>query len=212
MVKMCSPARSTSATTTPSRQRSVRPSQTELEGVRAARGDSPADGVQHLLMQVLLLLQAQCVGEYLVAVTDDWSYLAPRVWANPSVWSFDSFRSALLILFEIVSLEGWIDVLESAMNIVGPDMQPEDNASQFSGLFFVLYNLVGATLILTVFVAVIIASFTRRSGNSLLTTAQRQWQDLRRYLARQEPQKRPRRRPDNGAFDLSRLHSSSCTC
>ncbi|KPV76292.1 uncharacterized protein RHOBADRAFT_52318 [Rhodotorula graminis WP1] len=113
--------------------------------------------------------KAQCVGEYLVAVTDDWSYLAPRVWANPYVWSFDSFRSALLILFEI----------------------PEENASQFSGLFFVLYNLVGATLILTVFVSVIIASFTRRSGDSLLTTAQRQWQDLRRYLARQEPQKRP---------------------
>ncbi|GAA5899990.1 hypothetical protein JCM8208_005559 [Rhodotorula glutinis] len=141
--------------------------------------------------------KAQCVGEYLVAVNDDWSYLAPRVWANPSVWSFDSFRAALLILFEIVSLEGWIDVLESAMNIVGPDQQPEDNASQFSGLFFVLYNLVGATLILTVFVSVIISSFTRRSGDSLLTTAQRQWQDLRRYLARQEPQKRPRRRPEN---------------
>ncbi|GAA5835858.1 hypothetical protein JCM9279_002122 [Rhodotorula babjevae] len=141
--------------------------------------------------------KAQCVGEYLVAVTDDWFFLAPRVWENPYVWSFDSFRSALLILFEIVSLEGWIDVLESAMNIVGPDMQPEQNASQFSGLFFVLYNLVGATLILTVFVSVIISSFTRRSGASLLTTAQRQWQDLRRYLARQEPQKRPRRRPEN---------------
>ena len=149
----------------------------------------PAADEQHVLTHFAALSQAQCVGEYLVAVNDDWSYLAPRVWANPSVWSFDSFRAALLILFEIVSLEGWIDVLESAMNIVGPDQQPEDNASQFSGLFFVLYNLVGATLILTVFVSVIISSFTRRSGDSLLTTAQRQWQDLRRYLARQEPQK-----------------------
>ncbi|BGP38716.1 calcium channel protein [Rhodotorula kratochvilovae] len=138
---------------------------------------------------------AQCVGEYLVAVTDDWSYLAPRVWANPYVWSFDSFRSSLLILFEIVSLEGWTAVLESSMNIVGLDMQPEANASQFSGLFLVLYNLVGATFILTVFISVIIASFTRRSGNSLLTTEQRQWQDLRRYLTRQRPFKRPRRRP-----------------
>ena len=149
----------------------------------------------------------QCVGEYLVAVTDDWSYLAPRVWANPYVWSFDSFRSSLLILFEIVSLEGWIDVLESSMNIVGPDQQPRENASQFSGLFFVLYNLLGSGVILTVFISVIIASFTRRSGSSLLTTAQRQWQDLRRFLARQRPQKRPQRRPENGECELRLLLS-----
>ncbi|GAA6002347.1 calcium channel protein CCH1 [Rhodotorula paludigena] len=139
--------------------------------------------------------KAQCVGEYLHAATDDWSYMAPRVWKNPSVWSFDSFRSSLLILFEIISLEGWIDVLESAMQITGLDRQPEQNASQWSGLFFVLYNLVGATFVLTVFVSVIIASFTRRTGNSLLTTEQRQWQDLRSFLSQQRPFKRPRHRP-----------------
>ncbi|GAA6055172.1 hypothetical protein JCM3770_002218 [Rhodotorula araucariae] len=161
----------------------------------AVWGQNIFSGLLYFCTDDSVKTKTQCVGEYLVAVTDDWSYRAPRVWANPYVWSFDSFRSSLLILFEIVSLEGWIDVLESSMNIVGPDMQPEENASQFSGLFFVLYNLVGATFILTVFVSVIIASFTRRSGNSLLTTEQRQWQDLRRYLTRQRPFKRPRYRP-----------------
>ncbi|GAA6051051.1 Calcium-channel protein CCH1 [Rhodotorula toruloides] len=141
--------------------------------------------------------KAECVGEYLASPTSDWTFLAPRVWSNPYVWSFDSFRSSLLILFEIISLEGWIDVMESVMQIKGPDLQPQDNASQFNALFFVIYNAIGASFILTVFVSVIIAAFVRRSGNSLLTTEQRQWQDLRQLMSRQRPAKRPKRRPDN---------------
>ncbi|GAA6064276.1 hypothetical protein JCM10212_000978 [Sporobolomyces blumeae] len=141
--------------------------------------------------------KAQCVGEYAAAVVDDWTFQMPRVWSNPYVWSFDSFRSALLILFEIISLEGWIDVMESVMQIVGRDQQPEENASQFNALFFVLYNCVGATFILTIFLSVIIDNLHRRSATSLLTTEQRQWLDLRRLLNRQQPSKRPPRRPSS---------------
>lgn len=50
-----------------------------------------------------------CQGEFSTSPVGDWSFLAPRVWANPtqgSRYSFDNFHSALLILFEIVSLEG----------------------------------------------------------------------------------------------------------
>lgn len=95
--------------------------------------------------------KAQCAGEFLSSPVSDWNLLAPRVWANPYVWKFDDFQSSLLILFEIISLEGWIAVMESAMSIVGLDMQPVQDASQFSGgLFFVFYNLVGSSFILTV--------------------------------------------------------------
>lgn len=51
----------------------------------------------------------QCQGEYYTSPVGEWSFLVPRVWANPtqgSKFSFDNFHSALLILFEIVSLEG----------------------------------------------------------------------------------------------------------
>lgn len=89
--------------------------------------------------------KAQCVGEYAASAIDDWAFMIPRVWSNPYVWSFDSFRSSLLILFELLSLEGLIDVMESVMRITGRDQQPEENASQFNALFFVLYNVIGAT-------------------------------------------------------------------
>lgn len=35
--------------------------------------------------------------------------------------------------------------MESVMKITDRDQQPEENASQFNALFFVLYNVIGAT-------------------------------------------------------------------
>lgn len=70
--------------------------------------------------------KAECAGEFLSSAVSDWDFYQPRVWSNPSVWSFDTFQSSLLILFEIISLEGWVDVQQSVMTIVGRDMQPQD--------------------------------------------------------------------------------------
>lgn len=141
-----------------------------------------------------VLTKAQCVGEYMVS-TVEWEYLAPRAWQNPHVWSFDSFRSALLILFEIVSLEGWSDVLLSAMSITGRDQQRHANASQYNSIFFLIYNLIGAIVVLTLFVSVIIENFTQRSGQALLTAEQRQWVDLKKLILRQRPAKMPKTQP-----------------
>lgn len=47
----------------------------------------------------------------------------------------------------------------------------------------------------------------RRSGNSLLTTEQRQWQDMRKLIARQAPAKRPARAPGNRELDTPPRHS-----
>lgn len=87
---------------------------------------------------------AECAGEFVSEAVSDWSFVQPRVWANPATWSFDSFKDSLLILFEIISLEGWIDVMESVMQITGRNEQPEEYASQWNALFFVGYNLLGA--------------------------------------------------------------------
>lgn len=97
-----------------------------------------------------------CIGEYYASPLDDsLPYLVPRVWANPTLdasrWSFDSFRESILILFEIVSLEGWIDVMASVMSITSRDEQPETNNSQWNAIFFVLFNLFGGVIILTLF-------------------------------------------------------------
>lgn len=105
-----------------------------------------------------------CTGEYAASPVDDsLAFLTPRVWANPTLngskWAFDSFRQSILILFEIVSLEGWIDVMSSAMNISGRDQQPVTNIAQWNSIFFLLYNLLGVIIILALFVRYVSFAF-----------------------------------------------------
>lgn len=99
---------------------------------------------------------SDCINEFTDTVYgDSFGFLAPRVWDNPApstVFSFDSFRSSLLILFEIVSLEGWIDVMGVATSITGKGLQPQTNAAQINAIFFLIYNLLGGVVILTIFV------------------------------------------------------------
>ncbi|KDQ07800.1 hypothetical protein BOTBODRAFT_591897 [Botryobasidium botryosum FD-172 SS1] len=146
--------------------------------------------------------KSDCVNEYINTPLDssnvNLGFLAPRVWANPTqgtVYSFDTFRASLLILFEIVSLEGWINVMAAATGITGLDSQPVLNSAQVNSIFFLAYNLLGAVVILTLFVSIIIGNFSSRSGMALLTSEQRQWIDLQKLLNRQTPSKRPKVRP-----------------
>lgn len=99
---------------------------------------------------------SDCIGEYVNNVYDDaFGFPVPRAWDNPSpstTFSFDSFRSSLLILFEIVSFEGWIDVMGVATSITGPGQQPQVNNQQANAIFFVIYNLLGGVVVLTLFI------------------------------------------------------------
>ncbi|ODQ55958.1 hypothetical protein SAICODRAFT_47407, partial [Saitoella complicata NRRL Y-17804] len=135
-----------------------------------------------------------CVAEY-VSSPYTWDLWAPRVWANPYVWSFDSFGASLLILFEIVSLEGWINVMQSAMQIVGNGKAPATNASSYNAIFFVAFNLLGAVFILTLFISVILKNYAERSGVAYLTADQRSWLELRKILRQTQPSKRPAESP-----------------
>lgn len=135
-----------------------------------------------------------CLGEFVNAPRQA-GFLMPRAWANPYVWSFDNFRSATLILFEIISLEGWIDVMVSLMSVTGVDQQPAQDASQSFAIYSLVYNLLGATVILTLFLTVIINNFLKRSGSAYLTTEQQQWINVRKLIYRQRPSRRPKTMP-----------------
>ncbi|KAG2223817.1 hypothetical protein INT45_001951 [Circinella minor] len=126
---------------------------------------------------------------------DDTEVLRPRTWDNPYVYSFDSFWQGLLVLVEIASGEGWIDVLEVSMSIVGKDESPQQDASQLSGIFFMVYNLIGSILVISLFLGVVLENFSRRNGTAYLTAEQRRWLDLKKLLGRMRPAKRPKEIP-----------------
>ncbi|KAK2783520.1 calcium channel protein [Emmonsiellopsis sp. PD_33] len=131
---------------------------------------------------------SHCVGEY-KSSPYAWDVLAPRAVSNP-YYSFDNFGDSLFILFQIVSQEGWTGVLWNAMSITGVDQQPQFLASQENGLFFVVFNLLGAVFVLTLFVSVFMRNYTEQTGVAYLTAEQRSWLELRKLLRQISPSKR----------------------
>ncbi|KXG46896.1 Voltage-dependent calcium channel, alpha-1 subunit [Penicillium griseofulvum] len=129
-----------------------------------------------------------CVNEY-SSSPYKWDVLAPRVAGN-SFYDFDNFGNSLFILFQIVSQEGWVDVQENAMGITGKMMQPEDLKTPENGLFFVVFNLLGAVFVLTLFVSVFMRNYTEQTGVAFLTAEQRSWLELRKLLRQISPSKR----------------------
>jgi hypothetical protein len=129
-----------------------------------------------------------CVNEY-SSSPYNWDVLAPRVPSNAN-YDFDNFGDSLFILFQIVSQEGWISVQESAMGITGNMMQPEDLIAPENGLFFVVFNLLGAVFVLTLFVSVFMRNYTEQTGVAFLTAEQRSWLELRKLLRQISPSKR----------------------
>lgn len=131
---------------------------------------------------------ANCVGEY-NSTPFNWPVLAPRQVANP--WfSFDDFGSALFILFQIVSQEGWVSVMWSGTSVTGEGLQPQPFAAQGNAVYFIIFNLLGAVFVLTLFISVFMRNYTEQTGVAYLTAEQRSWLELRKLLKQISPSKR----------------------
>jgi hypothetical protein len=134
---------------------------------------------------------SDCSGEWLsTPFSNEWEIPAPRVASNP-FYDFDNFGSSLFILFQIVSQEGWIDVMWSAESIMGRGLQPQDFASQGNAIFFVIFNLLATVFVLTLFISVFMRTYTEQTGVAFLTAEQRSWMELRKLLRQVAPSKRP---------------------
>ncbi|KHJ36377.1 putative ion transporter [Erysiphe necator] len=135
-------------------------------------------------------LLSDCFGEYYSApFSSDWPILAPRVVSNP-FFDFDNFGSSLFTLFQIVSQEGWVDVMWAAQSIIGRGIQPQPYSSQENAIFFVIFNLLATVFVLTLFISVFMRSYTEQTGVAFLTAEQRSWLELRKLLRQVSPSKR----------------------
>ncbi|KAI4117180.1 MAG: hypothetical protein LQ345_002531 [Seirophora villosa] len=131
----------------------------------------------------------ECVGEYASSLYN-WTVITPRQVSNP-YYHFDDFGSALSILFQIVSQEGWTDVMWSAMMTNGRGNQPRPFRSQGNAVFFIIFNLLGAVFVLTLFLSVFMRNYTEQTGVAFFTAEQRSWLELRKLLRQIAPSKRP---------------------
>lgn len=130
-----------------------------------------------------------CFGEF-TNTPFNWDVHSPMT-VTKTYYDFDNFGHSLLILFEIISLEGWTDVLQSVMNITKYFYQPEYYASAFNGVFVMFYNLIGTIFILTLFVSVIIQNYSIMRGSAYMTDEQRTWYEIEKTLKFVRPSIRP---------------------
>ncbi|KAI8359295.1 Ion transport protein-domain-containing protein [Mortierella sp. GBAus27b] len=131
-----------------------------------------------------------CVGMFQVPGTN---FTMPRVWATPHEYSFNNFWASFLLLLEIVSQDGWVDVMGTARDISGLGLQPRPDASRYNGIFFVVFNLAGGYFVTSLFVAIVIENYSRRTGTAFMTTAQLRWKNLRQFLAGVKKKKVPQK-------------------
>nr|CAH8851159.1 unnamed protein product [Trichobilharzia regenti] len=109
--------------------------------------------------------------------------LVPRVWANPRNFNFDNIGNAILALFEVLSLEGWVEIRDVIKERIGPRHV----------IYIHLFVFIGCLIGLTLFVGVVIANYSENKGTALLTVDQRRWLDLKGRIRLTQPLQIPPR-------------------
>lgn len=169
----------------------------------------------------------QCHGEF---KTDDLHILVPRVWDNPYQYSYDTFATSILHLFECASGEGWVSdnitfctcinthemlskkimSLFTAMS-VSPDLKAQPSFywgtnSTWHALYYICFMFVISLCAIQLFIGVILETFKQRRGISSLTNTQRQFEDLQRQLSLIKPTRKATRPPSGSirgiCFDI----------
>ncbi|SCV02207.1 LANO_0F15962g1_1 [Lachancea nothofagi CBS 11611] len=132
---------------------------------------------------------SRCYNEFSNEVYD-WDVLMPRVYSEPYLY-MNSFSSAFRSLYEIVSLEGWVDILGNSMASTGVGTLPRTFATPQNGFFFVLFNFLSMIFILTLFVTFIMRNHARRTGSAFLTIEEKSWLEVKRLLSQVRPEPTP---------------------
>ena len=150
--------------------------------------------------------QLDCTGTTVgadgVVMEPAWENFA-RQWYN-----FDHIGIAMVTLFEVASLEGWLDVMYAAMDIKelavidSPDekimiqRQPFDIAlgdmsheNAVHCLYFITFICLGTFVVINLLVGVFVDSFYQAKGIGLLTDEQRKWYDLRNLIEKKHPKR-----------------------
>lgn len=133
--------------------------------------------------------KGSCYNEYADTVFD-WDILMPRVYQQPDL-RLDSFGSAFRSLYEIVSLEGWSDLLQNMMNSTGVGSVASVFASPENATFLVLFNFLSMVFILNLFVSFIINNHAKTTGSAYYTTEEKSWLEAKKLLSQAKPKSIP---------------------
>jgi voltage-dependent calcium channel T type alpha-1I len=108
-------------------------------------------------------------------------------WIN-SQNNFDNIFNSAAVLFQIITTEGWLDIMYLGIDAVGVDKQPKKNNSQFLTVYFISFVIVGNIFVLNLFVGIVIDKFNRLKdrmcGYALMTSNQKEWIESEKQMIR----------------------------
>ena len=117
-------------------------------------------------------------------------------WLPTVPHNFDNIFSSFALLFEISTTEGWVDVMNAAIDQRGIDMQPIRGSNRAWAIFFISFILVGSFFLIELFVGAIVDNFSRlreSRGYGLMTEAQRKWAATQAFVIKLRPERLLRR-------------------
>ncbi|KAJ9469642.1 Muscle calcium channel subunit alpha-1 [Diplonema papillatum] len=95
---------------------------------------------------------------------------------------FDHLVAAMVTLFEMASLEGWVSVMYLGMDITEPEFSPQYNHSRFWAIYFLAFVVFGSFFIINMFIGVLIDTYYQEKekaaltgGQMFLNESQRKW-------------------------------------
>ena len=135
------------------------------------------------------------IGDYPDIVDKAACLAAGGAWVNKDE-NFDNVLFGTRTLVELMTTEGWVDVMDDGCDGVSPTEQPREDANAFLSVpFFVVFMIFGSQFILNLFVGVIMDNFNKikekeELGSLFVTDDQRSWIDAQRLGLSRKLQKR----------------------
>ncbi|CCK71120.1 calcium channel protein CCH1 KNAG_0G00640 [Huiozyma naganishii CBS 8797] len=140
--------------------------------------------------------RAHCFDEYTNQVFK-WDVMMPRTYSQPNLY-FDSFPSSLRSLFEIISLEGWVDLLTNLMNSTGVGTATSTLGDPKNAIFMIFFNFLSMVFILNLFVSFIVSNYAKTTGSAYYTAEEKAWLESLKLLSQTKPLAQP------NLFELSK--------
>ncbi|XP_004428289.1 PREDICTED: sodium channel protein type 7 subunit alpha [Ceratotherium simum simum] len=130
-------------------------------------------------------------------------------WENAKL-NFDNVGNGFLSLLQVATFNGWITIMNSAVDSIGVNMQPNFEGNIFMYCYFINFIIIGLFLPLSMLIGVIIANFNKhkikQGGSNIFITVKqkKQYRALRKlmYEDSQKPVPRPGNKFQGFIFDL----------
>lgn len=130
----------------------------------------------------------ECTMEY-TQTPFNWEVVSPKSYSEPPLM-FNNIRKSIFSLFQIVSLEGWVDLLLNLTDITKIGYPRSTFASPQNAIFIVLFNFFSITLILNVFISLVINNYSMQTGVAYLSEQQLGWYEVKKALKQVKPSRR----------------------